>query len=365
MKRFLTSIGLLLTVASCIYPYDPQMPDTVEEALVVEGYITVGDTTTVTLGYLLPLDGGYSVRRASGKAYVEDDAGTVYSGSGNTVIRIDTEKAPGDRKYRLVVEADGKTYESGWMTPLEPPAIDNVRFTADELSVYALVSFTDPEGGSRFTAVSFEEDWEFHADWLKNYDYDPETNLVSPVDRPDMAHYWCWKSYKATSYSLVDSHDLGGKVVDYTFRSFPRTNNRNHRKYRVKVKVWNLGGEEYRFRKLLDENASIGGNLFTPEPGEIAGNLVCTSDPSVKVYGYAGISLVNTRYFYMDGSFWRYDASPLTIVDPDFYDLYYNRGYQPVEYYKVAGEGGIGWGLPFCYDCIEAGGTQVEPENWE
>ena len=75
-------------------------------------------------------------------------------------------------------------------------------------------------------------------------------------------------------------------VSGYPLLSFPRTDNRNHRRYCVNVKARTLSPKTYRFLKNLQDISSGGDNLFTPEPGEIAGNLHCESDPDRMVLGY-------------------------------------------------------------------------------
>lgn len=373
-KRFFTYIGLLFTAVSCIYPFNPELPDTVEHALVVEGNILLGDYSTAVFRYLQPLSGkvmGYP----SGTAYIEDDGGTIYSGyteadlyaqQGYT-LHFDTRNASEDRLYRMVLTVDSHSYETDWIQPEVSPVITGVRFTADKDNVHALVSFTDAPGGSGYSSVTYEETWHFHADYLKTYYINLATyEIIQIMGQPDYLRYWCWKSYESSTYSLVDSYDTHGHVEDFEFNSFLRTNNRNHDRYRVKVKVKSMPETEYKFRKLLNDNDEIGGNLFTPEPGEIAGNLICSDDPSVKVYGYVGAARVAEGYFYMDDSFYINYTYPLIKVESmEDYPRYLDMGYEPITDYFYNGESIIGWGQKRCYDCTAAGGTQVEPENWE
>ena len=117
-KHFFTEEGLVARNIP-IYPFNPELPDTVEHALVVEGNILLGDYSTAVFRYLQPLSGkvmGYP----SGTAYIEDDGGTIYSGyteadlyaqQGYT-LHFDTRNASEDRLYRMVLTVDSHSYET-------------------------------------------------------------------------------------------------------------------------------------------------------------------------------------------------------------------------------------------------------------
>ena len=266
-------------------------------------------------------------------------------------------------QYRLTVIADNKTYRSDWIEPTAPPEITDVNFTADNTQVYVRVSLEDHGQGSGYASASFEEIWKFHTDYVRLYGYIPETNSVHMLMYPDESHIWCWrKNILGYSYN-IDYSALDGVVKDYSIFHFLRTSDRNHQEYNIRVKVWNLTPEQYRFRKILEENESIGGDLFSPEPGEVRGNVYCEDDENEKVFGYVNVSRVamkdaklNSRY-----DLWTAPKSLIEVAPEDYLD-FYNNGYNPVEQIPSA-EGGmvVGWGLGRCYDCVLAGGTLEKP----
>jgi len=51
----------------------------------------------------------------------------------------------------------------------------------------------------------------------------------------------------------------------------------------------------------------------------------------------------------------------------EYYDMYYEAGYRPLEYTETPreGEGNYGWGPAQCFDCVAAGGTLTRPDFWE
>ena len=199
---------------------------------------------------------------------------------------------------------------------------------------------------------------------MQSYGYDEATGTVFPLmDATDYSHYWCWMKVVSASQDIISYIDLDNNVRNLPIHSFPRTDSRNHKEYHVRVKLWNLTPEQYRFRKLLEENASIGGDLFSPEPGEVRGNVYCESDPKEKVYGYVNIS----RVVYQDAKMGQEylltgKPAPLTYVAPEDYATCYSFGYQPVELYFTDNQWVVGWGLARCFDCVAAGGTLEKPQ---
>ena len=372
MKKLLLYTGLLLASVSCIYPYDPDLQDAGNRSVVIEGNILIGDKSTAYLSYTIPLSGqlqGYP----AGTGYIEDDKGGTYSmitGS-HTVqgyqIDFNTANAAEDRKYRMVISVDGLTYRTEWITPEKSPVIGGVSFKADESQVYAMVSFKDSPGGSGYFSVSCEETWHFHADYERTYYLDLSTLVIVDLQSTMGDPYWCWKSFTPPTSTLVDAHDTNGEVKDLIFKSFPRTDNRNHDRYRVKVKVRNMSENEYKFRKLLDQNEDVGGNLFTPEPGEMIGNIACVEDPSVRVYGYVYASSVTEGTYYFNSPYYIISRYVLIKVEDtaEEYIRYSGMGFQPVTDYYDNDESFIGWGPERCYDCTAAGGTRNKPEDWE
>lgn len=366
MKKIIYLLAMF-TLSSCVYPYTPDIDDSqIESSLVIDANILLGNTSTITLSYLQPLDLSHSIvyRRAKGDIYLEDSEGDKYPAvTYYDLYRIPTFPVKENVQYRLTVIADNKTYRSDWIEPTAPPEITDVNFTADNTQVYVRVSLEDHGQGSGYASASFEEIWKFHTDYVRLYGYIPETNSVYMLMYPDESHIWCWrKNILGYSYN-IDYSALDGVVKDYSIFHFLRTSDRNHQEYNIRVKVWNLTPEQYRFRKILEENESIGGDLFSPEPGEVRGNVYCEDDENEKVFGYVNVSRVamkdaklNSRY-----DLWTAPKSLIEVAPEDYLD-FYNNGYNPVEQIASA-EGGmvVGWGLGRCYDCVLAGGTLEKP----
>lgn len=366
-KNFVIYLAGALLASACVYPYDADITSSVEKELVVDANILLGSTSTITLTYLQSLDAdrqssstGYPVATV----YLEDEAGNKYDAEG--YIHTYTLNIPEGNagKYRLTVICDSKTYRSEWVEPVQPPVLKDISFQADDYNVMVKLDMEDKGSGSGYAAVQFDEIWRFHTDYIRSYDYDPLKGTVNALPRPIDIHYWCWYKKNTQTIFLIDYSSMNSVVNGYVLNTFSRADMRNHQEYHIRVKLWNLTPEQYRYRKLLEENASIGGNLFSPEPGEVRGNVFCESDPDARVFGYVNVSAIAQTEKTLDDRYNKWTISTiLDVPDPEDYQSLYERGYMPVD--NVLGSNGnlgVGWGLARCYDCIEAGGTLEKPD---
>lgn len=394
MRKILSIAALSLCAAACIYPYTPELDEAPEGILAVDANISIGDVSTVRLGTLMslyPQEGQVPLRNISNaKVWLEDDAGTTYPGALNNdgywyysdvgyyspVFTIPTENVPGDRSYRLCIEALGAKYVSDWASGMEPPVIKNINFSADEENVTVQVSVDGGENGTGYLLLSYDEAWEFHVDYFPifNVTFDQERSKViiqDAVTGIDMSRYWCWKSLdNQRTYPVTYTTLTSGGIIDYPLFRFDRGNNRNHRRYCVNVKAKTISQETYRFLKNLEDNTTGGDNLFTPTPGEIAGNLRCENDPERMVLGYVLFSQATSKRGWLDSRFYR-SRPPASLFyipeDDQLYVGYYKSGFLPLDKKEnpPEGEGPYGWGPPRCYDCTADGGTLTKPSYWD
>ena len=372
MKKIALYIAVLAFVQACVYPYNPDLDNTVTQKLVVDGEIILGGTSTIKLSYLEPLSGGSS-SLARGRAWIEDEQGNRYKNDNyqslSNTISIPTEEAPGGRKYRTVIELDGETYSSEWLEPLAPPTIKNIHFSADDRNVYVLADVEAGSAGTGYLGFVFEEDWEFHADFIPEKEIDPHTWEYSMIVR-NFPPYWCYKHATSDGTVLANYSSTGGSLAkDCIVQSFLRTNNRNHKKYSILVKAYNMPEEAYRYDRYLEELSEIGGNLFSPEPGQMTGNLHCESKPELEVLGMVRAAQMSSQRASMNAEYLIAvypDESTFVIPGPADYERLYNvSNYRPIKDVTIDEKSGVGWGPERCINCIAAGGTQEKPSFWE
>ena len=402
MKKHLSILAFCFSVTACIYPYTPELDEAPEGILAVDANITVGDVSTVRLGTLYslyPQESFKSPDFSDAEVWLEDDAGGSYRGVAsrpssdptgyltssstfdymyggyydpyNPVFYIDTENAPGGRKYRLYIKALGATYTSDWSDFGEPPVITDIQFLADEENVTVAVSLEGGPDATGYALLSFEETWRFHVDYIPQYTVTPVGNSFRIEDTgPDQSKYWCWKSQNNQRTYPVDYTSMSTDgVTNWPLQRFPRSDNRNHQRYTVNVKARTISKSTYRFLKNLEDISSGGDNLFTPTPGEIASNLHCESDPNRMVLGYVIFSKSVSKRAWMSSKYYKGRPNYYTLLWllPELYKMYYESGYTVLDYTESPreGEGQYGWGPPQCYDCTAAGGTLTRPDFWE
>lgn len=387
MRKILLLLAAFLCTTACIYPYSPELEEAPEGVLSVDGNICIGSTSTVRLGTLLSLwKAEWKPADFSGaRVWVEDDAGGEYPGTSapygygygwnQPAYTIDTRNAPADRRYRLCVEALGDRFVSDWNDVLPPPRIRDISFSADEENVFVSVSVDGGEDGTGYVLLSYEETWEFHADYPLDYQvtYDSMTDMVaiSPLILSDYSRYWCWQSVSTGRVYPVDyTGRTESGLSGYPLASFSRRDNRNHRRYCINVTARSISKDSYRFLRNLEENTDGGDNLFTPNPGEIAGNLRCESNPERTVLGYALFSFATSKRAFLDSRYLK--PSPPAALDyplANFYTGLWKIGYLPLVEnkpgYDPKVEGPYGWGPRRCYDCTAAGGTKTKPDDWD
>lgn len=398
MKKWFYLCAAALGLSACIYPYDVQLDSTeTEKVLVVDGNIVAGGVSTVYLSYMIPFssDGWSFSLPENGKVWIEDETGKQYPGyqagtlspsfdyssstyepvyyrGSNVPFIISTEDAGSGHQYRVVVEADGETYVSGWQKPSPVPEITDVYFEADDHNVYVYVDLEKAAAdGSGYLGFTFDETWEFHVD------YDPEWF----IDTKGWFYYqdlfyqnpnvWCFQSVSSPRRILVDYTSLDqGQVKHYLVTSFPRTNNRNHRRYSINVKATSMDREAFLYNRQTQQQSQGGGDLFTPDPGAIAGNLRCESDPRKQVMGMVVTGESTSRRGWLGNQYSLYRPMTVSWVFPEnvkqMQELYYNgASFRPVMEVTVDDESKIGWGPLSCIDCVAAGGTKERPDFWE
>ena len=229
------------------------------------------------------------------------------------------------------------------------------------------------ENGTGYLLLSYDEAWEFHAEFEKRYSFIPPQTIQEEYF-VDYSHYWCWGAYNNNMTYPIDYSGLSENGIRYyPLFSFARKDGRNHRRYCVNLRAKTLTPASYRFLKNLEQGSSGGDNLFTPNPGEIAGNLRCESDPERTVLGYVIVSRTAFKRAWLDSRYLKGSTpslSSLLFIIPKFYLDYYGYGYLPLREnpktdYNPEEEGPYGWGPRYCYDCVAAGGTLTKPDYWD
>ena len=368
---------------SCIYPYEAEL-DSIEGALVIEGDILLGNVSSFRLSYVQPLDEAFGIgSTVPGVVWVEDDKGGIYRSDGSEKNQVDMTDAPADRQYRLHVSIPktGKNYVSEWRAPQMAPIIEDISFEIGETDNPILrrpdgkarLSMRAADGASRYFRWDYEEEWLFHAMYYIRYFFDPETREYSPETDGDPT-YWCWTKTSSTEAQIaIAIGDEQNRIQDHVFMNFNTgTDTRCVRKYGVHIIARGISEECYQYLHTLEMNSNSSGDLFTPNPSELRGNILCEEDPDELVLGFVEVSRTSDRFSFLPDDIGAYldrgDSDLQKLVEPPAAELadFYARGWRPIDY-VTPDEGApfMGWARPEWCDCRAAGGTKIRPPYWE
>ncbi len=386
MKKILISAAVMALAFSCVYPYEPTLDEKdLSHIVVIEGNVIVGGQSSVRFSQVLPITNNYeqwygSFRDIAGMAFIEDEQGKVYMPvqPRGTTFTFNTQDASPDLKYRLRAEIANDVYVSDWTEPIAPPVIEDVSFSCDNTNVHVAVTLDGGEESSGFVGISYDENWEFHADFACEYLLDTlNWDLIDVVKSgQEYPNYWCWQKASMNGMILLDISEMqGGKAVDAPLFQFPRTNSRNHRKYCVTLHARTLPKEAYRYLKNMDDITKSGRSLFTPNPGDMSSNISCESNPDRRVLGYVNVMRETSFRGWMDDRF-KKDRTPYYgefFLPPGkmaFKSNYYSGNYPVAELTlpdPMTGDPvtGIYWAPRRCIDCVLEGGTKNKPDFWE
>lgn len=387
--KYLKIIALMAMCCapSCVYPFEVDAPQT-QKRLVIEGNILIGALTEVNLSYMMGLntpDSEMKNDKPAGKAWVESEDGKRYEakeGNGSSSIVIDTRTAPAKGRYRLCVEDLGtsREYVTSWQEVNPPAEIDDLTYVWDENTMTLCLSAHSEEGS--YFRWAYVEDYKFHADRPKDFIFDYAENKEVKLEESDYSTYWCWSTNSSREVDLVATTDLeDNRLVAHKFHTFSRGSMRLQTRYRMTIYLSCISADAYRYLDNLKITSDFTGDLFTPLPSDVNGNITCVEDPNEKVIGYVDVCQISTKEFYLDENAYKLYApgrsqptSFIPIVEwnknglnPYPLDLrdFWDKGFAPV-YEGADGEGnsGVVWDYKRCTDCRQSGGVLESPEGW-
>lgn len=369
MKRILYILMAALGVASCIYPYD-EYPDNVSESLVIEGDIIVGGESSFLLTYMQKLSDTGIYQTVTASVWVEDEDGRTYPGTySSSSYSVDLSSASSEKEYRLRVETpDGKNYASQWGRPEGSCELDNLKYIKDEdQGQLKLAVNLHSDGSSRHFRYRYFEDWEYHTYRYAYMYYDPAQDTVLKYENFENTYY-CWRSSFSRGLNLATTEKMSeDRLDDYVFKTIGKTEERLSMLYRIRLEVYPVSAESYAYYENVKDVSSPTGDLFSPIPSEVRGNIRNMNDDSEMVYGYVAVVTPRSATIYYDDEVEKFYQVAGRIeyeefaVEPDKFKSYYRKNYLPVTYDPM--EGFI-WGPKKCLDCRTAGGTKNKPADW-
>ena len=395
MKKIALYLAGLLLTASCIYPFEPETPP-VDRCLVFEGNLVIGESSTMSVRLLQPLSGSIvtdtDTWNINGEARVECTDGTVINGvprlrgSNEVAFIFNLTNASAKEAYRVWFTDDEtkKVYRSNWMKVEKAPLIERIDFVPDDKNVKVRLTLTGPTDDTRYFCWTYTEDWEIHSDFLPLYLYrygvDPYNIRGQAYEeiQGEYDKYYCWNSSSSKELFVADTRDLNSRTLPARqIASFGRTTSRCQELYCISVTAYGISADRYAYIHHMNEVSNIQGDLFSPNPSAMRGNLRCEQDSTELVLGYVGVCQTTmtraffegTRYYTgrVDNSvrFFPNLSEPLEAESNEKgYDYFYRLDNRPL--YLVADENGdekMQWAPRRCVDCTVKG-TKNKPSYW-
>lgn len=379
MNRALILTALILALAGCVDPYEPEISES-QEVVVINGVITDRPgrhraTVSMSSPYNEP---GYRPCRGC-VVTVKDESGT---------LRTYTETAPGEydawfgedflgvgKSYSMeVVTPDGNRYVSDYDTLLACPPIDSVyyeitsRGTSDPaVTRYGLQFYCDmegTEGGARNFRWLLEETWEYTSPNTGTFIY-----FGGGGEKPLLKDtvYICYSVSRIPAVFAASSRSLSvNRIRGYPLNFVSDESPRLLIKYSLQVEQHSLSNQAYAYWEQMAAQSAADGGLYETQPSTARGNFYPAGDPSEEVLGcfYATQSRQKRIMVERDFEFfipW-YTCTLDTIQSVSQLGTLY-------PYYLIS-INPMGVGPPFltgnrrCFDCREWGGTNVKPEYW-
>lgn len=395
MKKIALYLAGLLLAASCIYPFEPETPP-VDRCLVFEGNLVIGESSTMAVRLLQPLSGSIVTAtdtwNINGEARVECTDGTVINGvprlrgSNEVAFIFNLTNASAKEAYRVWFTDDEtkKVYRSNWMKVEKAPLIERIDFVPDDKNVKVRLTLTGPTDDTRYFCWTYTEDWEIHSDFLPLYLYrygvDPYNirGLAYEEIQGEYDKYYCWNRASSKELFVADTRDLNSRTLPARqIAEFGRTTPRCQELYCISVTAYGISADRYAYIHHMNEVSNIQGDLFSPNPSAMRGNLRCEQDSTELVLGYVGVCQTTmTRAFFEGTRYYtgRVDYSvrffpnlsePLEAESNEKgYDYFYMLDNRPL--YLVADENGdekMQWAPRRCVDCT-VHGTKNKPSYW-
>ena len=184
-------------ICGCLEPFNPNIPDSQNDFLIVDGIITdrPGPYTVKILKtnsfneeseFVSGAEVSIEERDGLTERLVESSTGVYETNSMQGVI---------GNSYKLNLNYNGQQYQSTWETIYASPAIDSIYFQAEtrgttdkENDQNGLQFFVDNHGaenGIRYFRYEWEETWQLGVQWRSGNDY-LGNDTVEPTSNPPL-----------------------------------------------------------------------------------------------------------------------------------------------------------------------------------
>ena len=363
---------LVLFLESCIEPFSPPEVNSDENYLVVDGFLNVGnDTTVVQLRRSQNVNLIADPIIESGAAVsVESESGEVaaFSEAGLGYYILPPRQYNTSDKYRLRIKTSGgKEYLSEYVTVTVTPPIDSVegRYDPGQDAMVFYVNTHDPQNKTHFYRWKFEETWEYRTAFYTGLEVVDKQIVARNIDVNR-----CWGNSKSGGILLGSTIKLSSDIIkDLPIFRVPVYTNKLFIRYSVLVKQYGLSRPAFEYWTDLSKTTQGTGSLFDPQPSQVTGNITNTADPKDLVFGYFSASTEEVKRIIIAPKLGEYPR----CMAADTFDVVCNPLSERqcaletssllMNYAGQRSEFVLG-ASPSCTDCRTQGGTLQRPAFW-
>lgn len=372
-RQWTFSSLLVLLLAACVTDYMTPPKFQQEGRLVVEGFITGDTENEFILSRSVPLAADSAFQPETGaRLTIRCNNGDVFGPAKEVEpgkYRIPMGRLDASAQYRLEFQTGGETYESEYLQPTFSPEIDSIHWNkagkGQPLEIY--VSTHDEQNSEGYYLWTFQEDWEFTSTLETHWFYNPET--YSFYEEKIDPYYFCWNKKNSTKILIASTEDLTeNRIVNQPIHSISPDDIRISFLYCITVQQKTLSKKGYQYYKEKQTLNETMGGIFSPQPLELKGNIVCTTNPETPVIGFIDVAhIAQKRVFIQPDGIYEYKPRECTELWPKFgsyeltYYAMYRMGYRPI----ITRPGSIPdyWINKGCRECTELG-TKNKPDFW-
>ncbi len=313
---FFILIGIF---GGCRTPYDPEVPDTELQILVVEGYLdTEGMKSELKLSRTVPLSSEASMLPETGATVLlRGQNGQQYplsdKGQGVYLFERDIDER---QSYTLeILLRSGERYASEMLKPIVTPDIIDGGFKRDADGVEVFVSTQGNAEADDFL-WTFEETWIYRPRIRTSYIYDSRLKDVRQRSEADQ-NSLCFKSESSPDIVLETSSKFQDQVVfQKTIAEIPEGDERIMERYSILISQKGIASKDVPFWEILKKNTEDIGSIFSPLPSLIGGNIKSLDNSPNPVIGQVSLGIIRQKRIYIN----RTEVSPWNYIDPQFND---------------------------------------------
>lgn len=344
--------------------------------LVVEGYINIGTkaVTLIKLSRTTPIDENNNwVSETSASVTIENSSGETFQLSqvtnGNYVS--DSLNLPVDEAYRLKISIADKIYFSEFVTPQETPDIDSVSWDLQANGVSISVSTHDDIDHARQFLWDFDEVWEIKSPRLSPFSYINSTWVNRTADEMKNMQT-CWKYTSVTGLNIQSTKSYSENLIlNHPIKLIALNNERLSERYSIFVRQRALSDDAYNYIQLILSNSENLGTLFDPLPGELTGNMYCTStsEPVVGLIDAATTKSMRLFIYKENIPSWNYaiecEDTLIMFEGSDLNSIMQGNAATQYHYTEPLIRDGVYITSSSCVDCRINDGTNIRPSFWE